>query len=412
MSNATERAAVEVLDALGTIAICYAPLVDGRQEAVGTRLTMLSMHPRERHPIGAVLDSLLADWPAGASPVLLAPLDSAFDDTTLAWSAPANAVLEIPLPALSEPRTRALVQELKRTGRRLALRGRPDASLPTELLNCFELTLLHVSEDRRRGGRSLPLDEARSLPYLVTGVQRAADARQALERGAAAVVGWPFDEAAASSAHGLRPGPEAAGELLWQMREGADLRRVDATVRSDPVLAYRLLALARSPALDPPTTAAGFLAAMTRLGSRRLERWLALLQASAAGAGATPPALRLAALRRGLFVQAIGSAALPAAASDLLYCTGAFSLLDRLTGAPLDALFERLAGMGPAAEAVVHRGGPFAPFLSLIEAVERGDPIGIRRQAELLRIPVRACNRALLGALAASTPAARGPGVA
>jgi EAL and modified HD-GYP domain-containing signal transduction protein len=50
-------------------------------------------------------------------------------------------------------------------------------------------------------------------------------------------------------------------------------------------------------------------------------------------------------------------------------------------------------------DAIVHKKGPHAPFLTLIEAIERSDPIGISRQVDELAVDISACNQALLKAM-------------
>jgi EAL and modified HD-GYP domain-containing signal transduction protein len=77
-------------------------------------------------------------------------------------------------------------------------------------------------------------------------------------------------------------------------------------------------------------------------------------------------------------------------------------MLDRITGAPFPQLFELIALPENVVDAIVHRKGPHVPFLHLIEAIERSDPIGISRQLDALAVPVGACNQALLKALAAA----------
>ena len=87
---------------------------------------------------------------------------------------------------------------------------------------------------------------------------------------------------------------------------------------------------------------------------------------------------------------------------DELFVTGAFSLLDRITGAPIPRLMGPVAMGSNVTEAIVHRRGPYAPYLALIEAIERSDPMAIRRHTDTLSIPIFDCNQALLRALAAT----------
>ena len=81
----------------------YSPLIDRERRTFGTRLTMLSIRPQDRLPVGLMLDQLGMLWPEATAPVLVAPLDAELDDSLLDWEAPANALLEIPSIALRDP---------------------------------------------------------------------------------------------------------------------------------------------------------------------------------------------------------------------------------------------------------------------------------------------------------------------
>ncbi|HWY73081.1 MAG TPA: hypothetical protein VNW98_05525, partial [Burkholderiaceae bacterium] len=205
--NAPERIANTALGVLDTLSICYAPLIDKKRKAIGTRLTMLATNPNDRPPIGQVLESLNTVWPESNAPVLVAPLDAIFDESALDWDPPSNAILEISTAALRDPRTQTVAQSLFRDRKRLALRNRPDVALPPALLSCFEYSLIHISDDRRRGpDAALPAGVTRRIPFIITGVQTVADVDAAYERGAAASVGWPLDDVSQKSARPLQPG--------------------------------------------------------------------------------------------------------------------------------------------------------------------------------------------------------------
>jgi len=61
--NAPERLANAALGVLDTLSICYAPLIDKKRKAIGTRLTMLASNPNDRPPIGRVLEALIRSGP-------------------------------------------------------------------------------------------------------------------------------------------------------------------------------------------------------------------------------------------------------------------------------------------------------------------------------------------------------------
>jgi EAL and modified HD-GYP domain-containing signal transduction protein len=387
------------MDLLGSVWICYAPLIDRKRKAVGTRLTMLSTTPQQRQPIGEVLEAVNSVWPESTVPVLVAPLDAEFDDSALAWHAPHNAMLEIAANSLQDPRTQSIAQALFRDGKRLVLRGRPDVPLPPALLSCFECSLIHISTDRRRAGGVAPGGIARRIPFIVTGVQTVADALEAFEREATACVGWPLEDAQQARARPLQPGQAVVLELLRLVRDDADLDKIDATLRRDPALAFKLLRLVNSAAFNLPVQITSFQHAVMMLGYKKLTRWLSLLLATASKDSNTFPLMH-ASIRRGIFLETIGANAGAGDMRDELFITGAFSLLDRITGAPFPHLFELISLSETIVDAILNRAGPYGPYLTLIEAIENSDPMAIRKQTEALAIPIATCNEALLKSLA------------
>jgi EAL and modified HD-GYP domain-containing signal transduction protein len=349
--------------------------------------------------LGQLLDALNTVWPDHSSPLLVAMLDGQFDESVLDWDAPANAILEIPTVALRDPAAQLVAQALFRDRKRLALRGRPDVPLPPALLACFEYSLLHVNDDRRRA--TAPKGATRKMPFIVTGVQTVEQIESAFEAGAAASVGWPLDDAEQRAARPLQPGQAVVLELLRLVRDDAEITKIDATLKRDPALAFKLLRLVNSAAFGLPVQITSFQHAVMMLGYKKLMRWLSLLMATASKDANTFPLMH-ASIRRGLFLELVGADASQSELRDELFITGAFSLLDRITGASFEHLFELIALSDNIIDAIVRRSGPYAPYLRLIESIERSDPIGIRNHSDALALPVGACNQALLRAMAAA----------
>ncbi len=405
--NAPERVAPAVHQVLDTVSICYAPLIDRHRKAIGTRLTLLSLRPQERPAVGAVLTALNAVWPDASAPVLVAPLDATLERSAETWPAPKNAVLEVAAGALRDPEAQATAQRLFRDGKRLALRGRPEAPLPPALLSCFESALIHIKEDRRVSADGRPLAPAngaqaqRRMPFIITGVQTVADVDAAFERGAAASVGWPLDDEQHRAMRPLQPGQAVVLELLRLVRDDAELSKIDATLKRDPALAFKLLRLVNSAAFGLPVQITSFQHAVMMLGYKKMMRWLSLLLATASKDANTFPLMH-ASIRRGMFLEFVGGADASSEVRDELFIAGAFSMLDRITGAPFEQLFELISLSESVTDAIVRRAGPYAPYLALIESIERSDPIGMARQLEHLAMPVSNCNEALLKAMHAA----------
>ena len=138
------------------------------------------------------------------------------------------------------------------------------------------------------------------------------------------------------------------------------------------------------------------------LGYSKLTRWLSrMLRIATFSADALP--LMHAGTLRGLFLEHLASCnAEGAELRDSLFQTGAFSLLDRMTGTAFPRLLQHAQLAPSVSAALVDRSGPCAPYLSLAEAIERNDPVMGRKQREALDISLLDCNVALLRALSAA----------
>ena len=403
--NAPEHIELGSQSILGNLAICYAPLINKHRRAIGTRLTTLSMQGASKLPIGEMLIALNEIWPEATAPVMIAALDADFDQSAHDWDPPKNALLEIPGPMLRDPVLQSLTQEMFRDGKRLALRGRSDVALTPALLSCFEYALIHISEDRRHNpdGTSIaaPAGATRRVPFIITGVQTVADVDAAFGRGAVASVGWPLDDARHRESKPLQPGQATVLELLRLVRDDAPVSKIEETLKHDPAVAFKLLRLVNSVAFGLPVQIKSFQHAVMMLGYKKMMRWLSLLMATASKDSNTFPLMH-ASIRRGLFLEYVGGEEVDTETRDELFITGAFSLLDRIIGAPFDQLLQLIALPENVVDAIARREGPHANYLSIIEAIERADPLGLAKHLDDLALPVWMCNEALLRALAAA----------
>ena len=402
--NAPDRLGLASI--LGSLSISYSPLVDRERRTFGTRLTMLAVKPSDRLPVGLILEQLNGLWPESRALVLMAPLDAQLDDSLLDWQAPPNAVVEIPAIALRDPSMQGLVQRARRAGIKMALRGRPDVPLPPALLDCFSYAMIHITEDRRRrsDGSNAPPPPGvmRRMPFIIAGAFRVDELEAAYSRGAVASVGVPLDEAHPTIERPPQPSQQAVLELLRLAHERADIDVIESAIKRDTALAFELIRFVNSAAFAVPMQVGSVKRAVMVLGHAKLTRWLSrMLRVSTFNADALP--LMHAGTRRGLFLEHLASCnAEGAELRDSLFQTGAFSLLDRITGTAFARLLQHAQLAPNVCAALVERTGPCAPYLSLAEAIERNDPAMGRKQREVLDISLLDCNVALLRALSAA----------
>ena len=394
----------------------YSPLIDRARRTFGTRLTMLSIKPQDRLPVGLMLDQLGMVWPEATAPVLIAPLDAEFEDSLLDWEAPTNALVELPAIALRDPAIQGLAQRAPRRGIRLAMRGRPDVPLPPALLSCFDYAMIHVTEDRRRrsDGTNVPPPPGvtRRVPFIITGAFRRSELEAAYERGAMGSVGVPLDDECATVERPPQPDQSTVLELLRLAHDHADLEQMEAIVKRDAALTFELLRFVGTSAFAVPMAVASVKRALMVLGHASITRWLSRMLRVASDTGNTAPLMH-ASTRRALFLEHLSACAPGASAlREALHLTGAFSLLDRTTGTSFTRLFQHASLPAEVCAALIERSGPCAPFLALIEAIERSDPINSRRHREALGIASLDCNLAMLRALAAAPTVRAEDGVA
>ena len=400
--NAPEQVSTGVGRALNGVALCYAPLIDRHRKAIGNRLTMLSARTQRRVDLGELLADLTRVWPTQGPPTLIAPLNTTIEESLAGWQAPDNAVLEIPGAQLDDPVLQNAVRILFRDGKKLALRGRPNGPLPPALLSCFQYAIIHISEDRRVNPdgtpTAAPAGVQRRLPFVITGVRNVNEVDSAFVRGAAASVGWPLDASIAQAGKTLQTEQAVVLELLRLVRNDAPLAKIEQELKRDPVIAFKLLRLVNSAAFGLTMRITSFRQAVMMLGYKKMARWLSMLLTTAAkNANAFP--LMHASIRRGLFLESL-SGEDDGELRDELFITGAFSLLDRVTGVPFEQLFDRICLPENVVDAILHRQGPHAWYLSLVESIERSDPVRVLETLDTVALPLGECNRALLGALA------------
>lgn len=407
--NAPDRCGLTPI--LDSMSMSYAPLIDRERCMFGTRLTMLSVKPSDRLPVGLVLEQLSSMWPESRALMLVAPLDAQLDETLLDWRAPANAAVEIPTIALRDPVVQQLVQRARRAGIKLALRGRPDVPLPPALLDCFDYAMIHITEDRRRrsdgSNAAPPPGVMRRMPFIITGTFRAVELQAAYERGAVASVGVPMDEAHPTIERPPQPSHAAVLELLRLAHERADLDTIESAVKRDTALTFELIRFVNSTAFAVPMQVTSVKRAAMVMGYSMMTRWLSrMLRVATFNADSQP--LMHAGIRRGLLLEHLASCNENGPPMrDALFQTGAFSLLDRLTGTPFSRLLQHAQLAADVNAALIDRAGPCAPYLSLAEAIERNDPIASRKHREALNVSQLDCNVSLLRALSAAQPVAK-----
>jgi EAL and modified HD-GYP domain-containing signal transduction protein len=404
---------------LPRLVLGYSAVIDRQRSVVATRLT-LAPAPAEAGASafdGAELLDLLGQaWPeaAGALSLRMRPLEGGGGAKSTAGlslllnaagesllqallAAPATPRFAIEVPAFmaAEPELAAAVQALAGAGGTLALKGVPGAPLPAALAASFALQ----TEDAAREAK------ADGVPRVRLGVRSGAELEEAFATGFALAAGWPFGEPPPPSATKKTVAPELQVilELINRVDREEPVDRLEAVLKNDPTLAFRLIRYINSPGFGLSVEIGSFRHALMILGYQKLKRWLALLLASASKDANMKPVM-FAAVRRGLIMEELVKGSGDAELRGELFICGVFSLLDRLLGQPFAELLRAVPVPDKVRSALLGEEGPFLPYLELVQAIEQESVLDVRERAERLMLSLGEVNRALLAAL---TTAAR-----
>lgn len=373
---------------LAHLAIGYAPLYDKQRQVMGTRLSLLPLKPDADLPAAAVLAVAAEALPADHKPgVLNVPQEAALDGL-LAAGVPAHLALELPAFLLSRLSVAGAKGQL--------LKGASSGALG-DARAAFKAVELDL-DDLRRG-----VKEPSGLPLWCNAVRSAAEADEAFQRGAVAVFGLPVDgsfepPAGKTVRNEITADLAVIVDLISQVDKEAPLDKMEATLKRDASLSFKLLRYLNSAAFGLPVEVTSFRHAMLLLGYPRLKRWLALLLATASKDNAMRPVM-WAALRRGLLMEELSKSLQDSDAKDEMFICGLFSLLDHLLKAPFAQLLQAIPMPERVRQALVEDAGPYAAYLQLVRAMEGESAFDIRQACEALMLSPSEVNHALLNAL-------------
>lgn len=360
------------------------PVVNRQKAIIATRLVS---HAPSAAAAAADLAGLADVWP-DARPVIVSLGEATPDESLLAWQPPQNSMVEVPAGLLAEPAVQGLLQKLLAAGVGICLGDyAPGMAIPAQLQFRFVLA------------DAVAYPKMLDAPGLMI-ARHVADHRHFAEvvgSGYSGAAGWFFlkgmpvsDKLNASHGQIVR--------VLNLVRRNAELKDIEAALKQDVTLSYKLLRYINSAGFGLATEIQSFKHAVTMLGYDKLNKWLSLLLVTASRDPAAP-ALMQTAIARGRFMEIIGQGRFDKVQIDNLFVTGAFSLLDILLGSHMDAVLEQMHLPAAIASALRDGSGPYAPLLDLARACEEEGIAGITAQAEALQLTPEQVNHAQFEAL-------------
>ncbi len=389
---------------LDLVSLGYSPVIDRNRAVIATRLTVFPLKPDTILDACELLSAVSGVWPEeGARVVLNVASETLLQDLMRAEPS-GNIMVEIPAFMAADESNAAAIFALHSRGNALMLKGRPLSELPRTVLPCFKYSIIDFSDDRRLHETHMPVGISRSIQHVQAGVRSVADMELSFSRGATAVLGWPIDDVVTSgAARGKAAGQTDLNtivELIHRVDTEEPIDKLEATLKRDPTLAFKLMRYINSPAFGLSVEISSFRHAIMMLGYARLKRWLALLLATASKDVNLKPVM-FAAVRRGLLMEELVRSSGDEEMRNEMFICGVFSLLDRMFKQPFDELLKSIPVPEKVFQALVEQTGPYQPYLDVVRAVEDGSPYDFRSSADNLMMSVSEINRAMLRALTA-----------
>jgi c-di-GMP phosphodiesterase len=385
----------------------YGAVFDAKRQPGITRLTLHPTSSAAAPDVPGLQEVLAQAWQPSHGMLALnltseSWLRALLDSLTENGPAPQWQV-EVPAFVLTDAALSNQVVELAARSQPFVLKGRPLSPLSPTLMRSFQYAIIEIDEERRVPGAAPAGAPPRTLAFVQAGAQTGADAAAAFGRGAVGVLGWPLGDPPEPGRRGksLPASVRVVMDLMQRLDREEPVGQLEAVLRSDPALGYRLMRYINSPGFGLSVEVNSFSHAIMILGYSRLKRWLALLMTGAVDSPDMRPLMFLA-VRRGLLMEELARGLADEALRNEAFICGVFSLLDRM----LDQPFEELLRSVPVPERVAHaladHTGELAPSLALATAIESGLPLDIQQADEAMMLSPGEANRAALLALAAS----------
>ena len=362
----------------------------------------------------ALLAALQDLWPSKALPLQLAVSSAALLSSLLDHAQPGSPGLILDESQLRDPSLARRVHQAHQRGLALLWRGAPGARPTTALAPCFSGVLLTLTAQEALSGlhASRLKPKAFEQPWLAptrsgapSGHLYADVASRRLvdlcldELNAWGVAGWPTDEVLDGYGKRLvQPARSVITRLLEAVDADDSNADIEALLRREPILAYRLLRFANSAGLGLRMPVDSLSRAVKALGYSQLRTWLREQLPRASHDLDLMPISTAMTLRARLMVQ-LQPGGDPRPDEDAYLC-GLLSQMDLLLGEPLPTVLARLPLSAPVKAALLQQAGPLRAALEIATALESDHTDRTRLLCELHQVEAKTVNRVLLHTLA------------
>ncbi len=386
------------------------PLLNSKQQVIGYELSWQQKNadPMSVKELNALLE-FVADqfvdpengWLLSDSLLFLETVPELFHAPALKLLPPKNIVLTIRRSYLAEEATLEAVKALRAQGYGICLRGADINRLDKTMLGLISHIEVRLSAtDFAAQAKMYAALKQSSIRMVARQVMTWHDFDACAALGLDIFVGklhlTPRDEQA-TQPKGINAAQGVILQLMELVRKNADMASLEAVLRRDAGLSYRLLQYINSAGFGLRTPIQSLKHAVQLLGYSPLYRWLSVLLATASSSGYSPVLMETA-IVRGRFAELVGLDNLPKGDGENLFVAGMFSLLDRLLNVPMERVLSTVQLPEKVTQALLGREGIYGPYVSLAEACELNSALA-GSLADSLRVPTVDVNQAHLSAL-------------
>ena len=384
------------------------PLLDPKQRVIGyelcwqqngTELTSADLEALVAFVAGQLVDAD-GTWLLRDKILFLDAVPAMLSLDALHALPPERTVLSVRVRDLANPDIRAAVQGLRAGGVGISIRG---ANL--DLLGRNLAPLASYAEVKFTGGdvaaqaRTYAAAKQSSLRLVGRPVATWQDFDACAALGLDSIVGkLHLTPRPGNPVKGMNPAQAIILQLMQMVQNNEDVPRIEAVLKRDPALIYKLLRFINSAGFGAGRQIESLRQAIAMLGYAPLYRWLVLLLATASASGYSPVLMETAVVRARL-CELLGQKHLPRAEGEYLFVAGMFSLLDRLLGLPMQEVLDTIQLPEQVVRALLAREGTYGPYLALAEACELNSNL-VASLSTSLDISRTDVNKAHLSALA------------
>ena len=375
------------------------PLISRQGKIIATRL---KLHATAGESTAAAVDALnqLSDcWPQSDRSIFVNFDAVGGDMGLLDWIAPANVTFELPGAPFVGENAAGFSQALQDAN--LSLCYDFDAGAAQAFGSGVKFRFVGFDTKTLSAAQLKPL-LAKTQPFgipVAFNVDGQQEFKACIDAGMSAAAGWFVKQPSSAPAKQLNASQAHIVKVLNLVRKNAEVGQIESALKQDVALSYKLLRYINSAGFGLSCEVQSFKHAVTILGYDKLNKWLSLLLVTASK-DPMAPTLMHTALTRARLMEQLGHGLIDKSEYDNLFITGAFSMLDLLLGVTMEQALEAMHLPEPIIDALLGRGGLYAPFLELALSCEGSDAATLADQAGMLGLSGDQLNRAQLGALA------------